>query len=185
MVLGAVDPDLHGEVRRRERPRLPVARRLLWCGEVFPTPPLIYWMTKLPDVTFTNLYGPTEATIASSYHTLPALPRATRRRFRSARRAAGEDLLVLDRALSPVPPGEIGELYIRGVGLSPGYWHDPEKTAAAFLPDPRADPSDRIYKTGDLAHGRRATAWSTTSDAPTRRSRAAAIASSSGKSRLR
>ena len=54
--------------------------------------------------------------------------------------------------MQPVPPGEVGNLYIRGVGLSPGYWRDPEKTRAAFLPDPH-DPSSssRLYKTGDLA----------------------------------
>ena len=38
------------------------------------------------------------------------------------------------------------------MGLSPGYWRDPERTGAAFLPHPRrAGGSDRIYKTGDLA----------------------------------
>ena len=52
----------------------PEMKRLIWCGEVFPTPPLIYWMQKLPHVAFTNLYGPTEATIASSYYTMPAVP---------------------------------------------------------------------------------------------------------------
>jgi acyl-coenzyme A synthetase/AMP-(fatty) acid ligase len=64
----------------------------------------------------------------------------------------GRDLLVLDEDLRPLPAGEIGGLYIGGVGLSPGYWRDPERTAAAFLPHPRpSGPSDRIYKTGDLA----------------------------------
>src|SRR3989454_11310153 len=43
-------------VRFRDFPAL---RRLLWCGEVCPTPALIYWMRRLPHVTFTNLYGPT------------------------------------------------------------------------------------------------------------------------------
>src|SRR4029077_18667188 len=60
--------------------------------------------------------------------------------------------LVLDAKLDPTPPGEVGNLYIAGVGLSPGYWRDAEKTAAAFLPDPRGSSTDgRIYKTGDLA----------------------------------
>ena len=64
----------------------------------------------------------------------------------------GEELLVLDEALGPVPPGEVGELYIRGAGLSPGYWRDPAKTRGAFLPHPGStDPADRIYRTGDLA----------------------------------
>src|SRR5262249_14855571 len=59
-------------------------------------------------------------------------------------------LLVLDEKFQPTSVREIGDLYIAGVGLSPGYWRDPAKTAAAFLPDPR-NPSNRIYRTGDLA----------------------------------
>jgi acyl-coenzyme A synthetase/AMP-(fatty) acid ligase len=46
--------------------------------------------------------------------------------------------------------GETGDLYIGGAGLSPGYWHDPEKTEHAFLSDPRGG-LGRIYRTGDLA----------------------------------
>ena len=129
----------------------PSLKRLLWCGEVFPTPSLIYWMRKLPHVAFTNLYGPTEATIASSYHTLPACPHPDEA-IPIGRPCAGEDLLVLDETLHPVPRGEIGDLYISGAGLSPGYWHDQEKTASAFLPNPLGTHgSERIYKTGDLA----------------------------------
>jgi acyl-coenzyme A synthetase/AMP-(fatty) acid ligase len=57
--------------------------------------------------------------------------------------------MVLDGELRPVAPGETGELYIRGVGVSPGYWRDPEKTRAVFLP---WGERERIYKTGDLAY---------------------------------
>ena len=54
--------------------------------------------------------------------------------------------------MRPAPTGEIGDLYIRGVGLSPGYWRDPDKTRSAFFPYPgETGPQDRIYKTGDLA----------------------------------
>jgi acyl-coenzyme A synthetase/AMP-(fatty) acid ligase len=127
-------------------------KRLLWCGEVFPTSALIYWMTRLPHVSFTNLYGPTEATIASSYYTVPECPADPSADIPIGTECDGEELLVLNERLEPVPPGEVGELYIRGVGLSPGYWRDPERTAAAFLPRPGAvDPADRLYKTGDLA----------------------------------
>lgn len=130
----------------------PALQRLLWCGEVFPTPALMYWMRRLPHVRFTNLYGPTEATIASSYYTVPACPEDERAAIPIGTACPGEELLVLDQALHPVPTGEIGDLYIRGVGLSPGYWQDAEKTQAAFLANPRGgDPTDRIYKTGDLA----------------------------------
>jgi amino acid adenylation domain-containing protein len=130
----------------------PALRRLLWCGEVFPTPALAYWMARLPHVRFTNLYGPTEATIASSHYTVPACPTDPTAEIPIGVPCDGEDLLVLDERLAPVPPGRTGDLYIAGVGLSPGYWRDPERTAAAFRPHPRgADPADRIYRTGDLA----------------------------------
>ena len=130
----------------------PTLRRLLWCGEVFPTPALRYWMTRLPHVTFTNLYGPTEATIASSYYTVPSCPDDDRAAIPIGTPCAGEELLVLDDGLRSVPAGEVGDLYIRGVGLSPGYWRDSEKTRAAFVRDPRShDPADRLYRTGDLA----------------------------------
>lgn len=130
----------------------PALKRLLWCGEVLPTPTLIYLMTRLPAVTFTNLYGPTEATIASSYYTVPACPTDPRAAIPIGTPCDGEELLVLDDALRPIPMGETGNLYLRGVGLSPGYWRDAEKTKAAFLPNPSAAiPNDRLYKTGDLA----------------------------------
>jgi amino acid adenylation domain-containing protein len=130
----------------------PVMERLLWCGEVFPTPPLIHWMKRLPHVRFTNLYGPTEATIASSYYTVPACPDDERAQIPIGLPCDGEDLHVLDEELKPLPAGEIGDLYIGGAGLSPGYWQDQEKTDAVFLQRPGSTkPSDRIYKTGDLA----------------------------------
>jgi amino acid adenylation domain-containing protein len=135
-----------------ERHDFPALKRLLWCGEVFPTAALIHWMTRLPHVTFTNLYGPTEATIASGYYTLPGCPRNPSAEIPIGRGCDGEELLVLNDDLEPVPVGEVGELYIKGAGLSPGYWNDPERTAAAFVPDPRgAGAAGRLYRTGDLA----------------------------------
>jgi amino acid adenylation domain-containing protein len=136
-----------GAVRQND---FPAMERLLWCGEVLPTPVLVHWMDRLPHVRFTNLYGPTEATIASSYHTLSARPADETEPVPIGVACAGEELLVLDSDLGPVPRGETGDLYIGGAGLSPGYWRDEEKTAQAFIPDPR-DSQGRIYRTGDLA----------------------------------
>jgi len=130
----------------------PSLERLLWCGEKFPTPALIYWMERVPHSSFTNLYGPTEATIASSYYRVPECPSDETAEIPIGEPCAGELLLVLDEHLRPAPANEIGDLYIGGVGLSPGYWRDPEKTRQVFLKNPfTADPSSRIYKTGDLA----------------------------------
>lgn len=130
----------------------PALERLQWCGEVLPTPVLVHWMRRLPQVRFTNLYGPTEATIASSFYTVPACPRDETEPVPIGTPCSGEELLVLDQSLRSVAHDEIGDLYIAGAGLSPGYWRDEDKTAAAFLPDPRSPGSDaRIYRTGDLA----------------------------------
>jgi amino acid adenylation domain-containing protein len=130
----------------------PSLRRLLWCGEKFPTPALIYWMRRLPHVSFVNLYGPTETTIASSYYRVPHCPEEDTAEIPIGAACEGEQLMLLDERLQPVAQGQIGDLYIGGVGLSPGYWKDPQKTSEVFLPDPAsADSSSRIYKTGDLA----------------------------------
>ena len=130
----------------------PALKRLLWCGEKFPTPALIYWMKRLPHVTFDNLYGPTEATIASSYYRVKRCPADQAAEVPIGLPCKGELMLVLDEQLRPVRPGEPGDLYIGGVGLSPGYWNDPEKTREVFRPNPySSNPSDRIYNTGDLA----------------------------------
>ncbi len=129
----------------------PNMKRLLWCGEPMPTPTLMHWMDKLPHVTFTNLYGPTEATIASSYYTVSKRPESETENISIGVACEGEELLVLSEKLEPVAVGEIGELFIAGEGLSPGYWLDEEKTKAAFLDDPRAGyEGKRIYRTGDL-----------------------------------
>jgi amino acid adenylation domain-containing protein len=125
----------------------PALERLLWCGEVLPTPILAHWMRKLPHVRFTNLYGPTEATIASSYYDVPEVPADESVPVPIGVPCAGESLVVLEDG-APAPVGEIGELYIGGVGLSPGYWRDQEKTDAAFVAGPDGE---RIYRTGDLA----------------------------------
>ncbi len=133
----------------------PALERLLWCGETLPTPILAHWMRRLPHVQFTNLYGPTEATIASSYYTVEGCPSDETQSIPIGAPCGGEQLLVLDDGLHPVPPGEIGEIFIAGAGLSPGYWRDDEKTAAAFLPGPRTGRTgQRIYRTGDLGRVR-------------------------------
>jgi amino acid adenylation domain-containing protein len=128
----------------------PALRRVLWCGEVLPTPALIYWMQHLPHIPFTNLYGPTEATIASSYYDVPRCPEDPKASIPIGKACDGEEILVLGDKLQPLPAGETGDLYIAGAGLSPGYWRDPAKTEAAFLCDPQ-NPSHRLYRTGDLA----------------------------------
>jgi amino acid adenylation domain-containing protein len=135
-----------------QRNHFPKLRRLLWCGDKFPPASLIYWMRRLPHVSFVNLYGVTEATVASSYYRVLRCPEDEKSEIPIGAPRDGETLLVLDDRLRPTPQGEIGDLYIGGAGLSPGYWRDPEKTEEAFRSNPFiSDPSNRIFRTGDRA----------------------------------
>jgi amino acid adenylation domain-containing protein len=130
----------------------PTLKRVLWCGEVLPTPVLTHWMRRIPQAAFTNLYGPTEATIASSFYTVPAIPSDEGEAVPIGVACDGEELLVLDTELRPVTVGTIGELWIGGAGLSPGYWRDDDATRNAFVPDPRPErKGSLLYRTGDLA----------------------------------
>ncbi len=98
-----------------------------------------------------NVYGPTEATIWTSA-----------RRVERAEDAGhvgapvpGNDLLVLDEQLQPVPLGVPGELFIGGAFLARGYARRPELTAERFIPDPTgATPGGRLYRTGDRCRWR-------------------------------
>lgn len=102
-------------------------------------------------VTLINAYGPTETTIWSTTQAL--------RQVASGVADIGAPLLntrcyVLDETLRPVPLGSTGELYIAGSGVTRGYQHAAAITAAAYLPDPFAEPGSRMYRTGDLVRRR-------------------------------
>jgi acyl-coenzyme A synthetase/AMP-(fatty) acid ligase len=128
----------------------PSLKRVIWAGEILPTPALIYWMRRLPHASFTNLYGQAEGTIASSCYTVPATPPDPQASIPIGTACAGQELLVLNDRLEPVPQGDAGDLYLAGAGLSRGYWNDPDRTASVFLHHPER-PSEWIYKTGDVA----------------------------------
>lgn len=68
---------------------------------------------------------------------------------------ANSTVYVLDRRGKPLPPGVNGEIYVGGDGVATGYVNDPERTAAAFLPDPFDDRDGaRMYRTGDFGRWR-------------------------------
>jgi long-chain acyl-CoA synthetase len=44
------------------------------------------------------------------------------------------DVTILDKAGLPLPPGEIGEIAVKGPQVMVGYWQRPDETAATFSP---------------------------------------------------
>jgi len=128
--------------------KLPALKRIIWCGEVLPVPSLVYWMQHVPQASFTNLYGPTETTIASSYYKVLECPTDQITEIPIGRACDGETLRVLNKDMQPCRIGEIGDIYIAGVGLSSGYWKNEEASRQAFIIDPAN--GERCYRTGDL-----------------------------------
>ena len=158
--------------------------RVLWCGEVLPTPVLVHWMRRLParDASRTST-GRRRRRSRAATTRVPQCPATRPSRSRSARACDGEELLVLDARLGPSPPGEIGDLYIARRRPEPGLLARPGEDARR-VPARPAGAGLRTASTGPATwRGSAPTACSTSSAAPTPRSRAAATGSSSARSR--
>ncbi|MGP3939709.1 non-ribosomal peptide synthetase [Streptomyces sp. 6N106] len=107
------------------------------------------WPRGLP-FEVVNSYGVTEASSVRLAARLDSFEGSTEGLPSVGRPIRGTRVHVLDDALAPVPDGEVGELFIGGVGLARGYLGDPEQTARRFVPDPFHGGGRRLYRTGDL-----------------------------------
>ncbi|TQM44563.1 Pls/PosA family non-ribosomal peptide synthetase [Pseudonocardia cypriaca] len=127
---------------------LPDLRFLLVSGEACPHDLIVRWHRE--GRRFLNVYGPTEATVTATW-TVAHPDRAVT----IGGPLPTYSIVVLDpddprRAL---PPGDVGEIGIAGIGLARGYVRRDDLTAKAFVPDfldITGNPSGRIYRTGDL-----------------------------------
>lgn len=105
-------------------------------GSPTPNPLIERWLTK--GVALQQVYGMTET--SPTVLALTAEDAATR--IGSAgQRAMHTEVRVVGDDGSPVPPGETGELWVRGPNVTPGYWGNPEATRQAF--------TDGWLRTGD------------------------------------
>lgn len=136
----------HGVLGSRD---LSALRWLLFAGEVFPTKHLRELMLLLPTVRFSNLYGPTETNVCTYYH-VPEPPQGDET-IPIGRACANVEDLVVDADDRPLPPGEAGELVIRGGVVMKGYWGQPDRNAVCFYRRRVFDDfEDSFYRTGDL-----------------------------------
>ena len=90
-----------------------------------------------------NGYGPTETSVIATTHTV--LPDEERPLIGTA--IPGTTAHLLSDDLNQVDAQ--GQIYLGGMGVSPGYWRRPGLTAERFVPDPFAGPAARMYRTGD------------------------------------
>ncbi len=124
--------------------------RVIASGEALPAELTTRFFARLKGAELYNLYGPTEAAIDVTAWSCPrdagghAVP--------IGRPIGNLRIYLLDAALTPLPIGVPGELYIGGIGIARGYVRRPALTAERFLPDPcTIEAGARMYRTGDLA----------------------------------
>jgi amino acid adenylation domain-containing protein len=132
---------------------LSALRVLLFAGEVMPARLLRQLMALAPRARFANLYGPTETNVCTWYEVKS--PPAEDEVIPIGAACSGDEVLILDEALKPVPEGGVGELWVRGATVMRGYWGRPERTALALQSIEIAPGlNDRAYRTGDLVRRR-------------------------------
>jgi amino acid adenylation domain-containing protein len=131
---------------------LPSLRWSLFCGEPLCTAYASAWGNAAQNSIVENLYGPTEATIAISHYRWDAV--------RSPAECLndivpigwifeGQQCCVISDDRRILPPGDEGQLCLRGSQVANGYWNNTESTAQHFckLSDSRDEP---WYLTGDV-----------------------------------
>jgi amino acid adenylation domain-containing protein len=96
-----------------------------------------------------NCYGPAEATVLATTHVLTR-DDVERGQIPIGRPADGYQVVVTDDEDRALPPGQAGEIRIRGVGVARGYLGDPGETARRFVRVAGGAGAEREYRTGDL-----------------------------------
>jgi non-ribosomal peptide synthetase-like protein len=118
---------------------VPTVRLLIFGGEACPDALVARWSR--PGRRIVNTYGPTETTVIATYaDVVPERP------VTIGQPAPGYRVVLLDEALEPVAPGELGEICIGGPAVGRGYVGLPDETARRFVDVA----GERLYRSGDL-----------------------------------
>jgi len=98
-------------------------------GASMPVPTIDGLARKLPGLRLMNAYGATETTSP-----VILMPPHETRSFADyvGRPVPGVDIRVMDPDGREVPPGEVGEVWIKGASVVRGYWNNPEATGAGI-----------------------------------------------------
>ncbi|MGJ8678066.1 MAG: amino acid adenylation domain-containing protein [Akkermansiaceae bacterium] len=125
-------------------------KRIIVGGSIIHPEKCKLFMQRCPHTLLNHGYGPTETTVFAVMH------KVTQMDVERGSIPIGDCLptmcgWILDDCMQPVPDHVSGELYLSGYGVSAGYYNRLDITEKAFVPNPFSDnPSDRLYKTGDL-----------------------------------
>ena len=123
-------------------------KTLLMGGERLSPPHINRIRQAHPELTVINGYGPTENTTFTCCH---RIIRDYTDNIPIGQPIANTTVYIVDSNDTLVPVGAVGEICTGGDGLARGYLKDDALTREKFCPHPfSSDPSDRIYRTGDL-----------------------------------
>jgi amino acid adenylation domain-containing protein len=132
-------------------------REVVFGGEALEIASLRPWIERHGDrrPRLVNMYGITETTVHVTYRPITVADLEQGLSGRIGRPIPDLAVHLADRDGNMVPAGVPGEILVAGAGLSPGYLHRPELTAARFIPDPFGlEAGGRLYRSGDLARWR-------------------------------
>ncbi len=132
--------------------KLPDMRYSLFCGEALPLDITEEWSRCLPNAKVLNVYGPTEDTIFCTHYTFnnTTANKSHNGVLSIGKAMEGSMTIIVDENNTVLPFGNIGQLCLGGVQLTPGYWYNEEKNKEAFFFINYNGKPERFYKTGDL-----------------------------------
>lgn len=124
--------------------------KIMFSGEIMPIKQLNIWRNNLPQAMYVNLYGPTEITCNCTYYILD-------REFSDLEMLPigdafkNSEILLLNEKNQKPSQGEIGEICVKGTGLTLGYYNNDKATSKVFVQNPlNSAYQELIYRTGDL-----------------------------------
>ncbi len=121
-------------------------RTVAFGSEVMPPKQLRIWQQHV-KARYLNLYGPTECTGMSCFYEVDRVFEDGER-IPIGRAFDNAEIFLLDESGREADEGEI---FIRGTSVCHGYYRDPERTAKAFVQNPKnPDYPETVYRTGDL-----------------------------------
>lgn len=130
--------------------KTPPIRQILFCGEVMPTKQLKIWMRAFKECRFANLYGPTEITDVCTYFIVDRIYEEDES-LPIGKACENTEILIINEKGDVAKVNEKGEILVRGIGVSKGYYKDTERSDKVFIQNPaQHDYRDIVYRTGDV-----------------------------------
>src|SRR5499427_2357878 len=131
--------------------RFPHLRLIMTGGETVYRSDFELYQKHFPDegCVFVNRYGSNEAGSVVSQYVMDKSTVITSSAVPIGYAVTGKEIQLLDESGNRADIGEPGEIVVTSPYLSPGYWHQPDRSREAFRVL-SSDNKSRVYHTGDV-----------------------------------